>query len=119
MLEERDVLRARHDADVPVITACWIPQSSAQRATYVPGDALNHVSLTRPGIASILPPSRGTHQLWFTSFVGCRHVEVHDGVGGRQHLVHGDGPVRVAEQPVELVRLDGDARLVSLRRARR
>ena len=55
---------------MPVITACWIPQSSAQRATYVPGGALNHVSFVRPGIASILPPSRGTHQLWLTSFAG-------------------------------------------------
>ena len=55
---------------MPVIVVCWIPQSSAQRATYVPGEALNHVSLTRPGIASILPPSRGTHQLWLTSPAG-------------------------------------------------
>ena len=112
-VEERDVLaRAARRGPCRSSRACWIPQSSAQRATYVPGGALNHVSLMRPGIASILPPSCGTHQLWLTSFVGRGHVEVHDRVGRRDHLVRSRRAVRVAEEPVELVRLDRDPRLV-------
>ena len=51
-----------------VMEACWAPQSSAQRPVNVPvRSALNHVWFVRPGMASILPPSAGIHQLWMTS----------------------------------------------------
>ena len=51
--------------------ACSSPQSSAHWPVYVPVfDALNQVSFTRPGIASILPPSAGIHHEWMTSVSG-------------------------------------------------
>ena len=57
---------------VASISVCWIPQRSEQRAAYSPAGALNQVWFVRPGIASILPPSAGTHQLWRTSLSGAK-----------------------------------------------
>ena len=48
--------------------ACWVPQYSAHWPTNSPGSsAWNHIELTRPGIRSVLPASRGTQKLWQTS----------------------------------------------------
>ena len=56
---------------VAVIAACWIPQNSAHWPMYLPGLAIsNHVWFGWPGMASILPPSAGIHQLWITSSSG-------------------------------------------------
>ena len=70
---------------------------------YVPDfDALNHVSLTRPGIASILPPSAGIHHEWMTSVSGDGDVELHGDAGRGAQVVDRDRAVRVLELPVEL-----------------
>ena len=51
--------------DIPV---CPLPQNSAQTPAYRPGlSARITILFTTPGIASTLPPSRGTQKLWITS----------------------------------------------------
>ena len=48
-----------------------MPQSSAHCPSKTPlRSARNHVWLTLPGIASILPPSAGIHHEWITSHSG-------------------------------------------------
>src|SRR5260370_2464089 len=48
--------------------ACWVPQYSAHCPRYSPGLSVwNHMELTRPGITSVLPASRGTQKLRHTS----------------------------------------------------
>jgi len=50
------------------MTACWMPQNSAHWPAKVPvRRALKSSTFVRPGIASRLPVSAGTHQLWATS----------------------------------------------------
>ena len=45
-----------------------MPQNSAHLILYVPAfSAWNHVWFVLPGMASILPPKAGTHQLCATS----------------------------------------------------
>ncbi len=52
------------------MTACWIPQNSAHWPSHVPVRfGLKRRTLVRPAIASSLPVSAGTHQLWLTSWV--------------------------------------------------
>ena len=60
-----------------------MPQSSAHWPAYRPGGASNHVWLTLPGIASILPPSCGTHQLWITSSSGATIAQLDDAADRR------------------------------------
>ena len=50
---------------------CWMPQNSPQVPAYSPASsARNHVWLTTPGMASILPPSARNHHEWMTSWSG-------------------------------------------------
>ena len=70
------------------MTACWSPQNSAHLIGYVPTfSALNHVWFVLPGIASVLPPKAGTHQLCATS--SRDEVEVDDRVDRDDQLVDG------------------------------
>ena len=64
-------------------------------------------TLVRPGIASRLPVSSGTHQLWFMSAAFSSSDRT---VDREVERVERDGAVRVAVEPVELVRvhLDGE-----------
>ena len=51
-----------------IIAACWMPQNSAHWPSKVPSfDGVKVIVFFLPGIASSLPPSAGTHQLWLTS----------------------------------------------------
>ena len=65
-----------------------------------------------PGIASILPPSCGTHQLWRTSVSGAKTSSWTTLSAGAIIVPDRDRAVRVVEHPVELAPLDPDRRLV-------
>ncbi len=54
---------------VVYMTACWAPQSSAHWPSKTPDFVIVKSRMfVRPGIASCLPVSCGTHQLWVTSY---------------------------------------------------
>ena len=85
-----------------------MPQNSAHWPGRRPGlSALNQL-FVRPGIASILPPSAGIHQLWITSSSGAVTVERDDRPTGTRRRSTAIAPFGYRELPVELVALDLD-----------
>ena len=99
--------------------ACSRPQSSAHCPVYVPGlSASNQVSLTTPGIASILPPSAGIHHEWMTSESGARDLEAYGNARRGAHRVDRDDAVRILVLPVELAARDVDLEPLRPRRPR-
>ena len=80
-----------------------MPQSSAHCPRNTPTRfAANHVVLTLPGIASILPPSAGIHHECTTSQSGAVTSKLDGAPLGRPEPVDRDDAVRVAELPREL-----------------
>ena len=88
--EERLVLSAGDDVDesdhVRVLEAAELGAAGLVASPIF--SALNQVWFVRPGIASILPPSAGTHQLWMTSGVTTSSVTTR--FSGDDHVLHRD-----------------------------
>ena len=97
---------------VPSSARAGSPHSSAQRRDVAAGRRLEPrlVDAARDGVDLAAerrhPPAVDSRRS------RARDVVVHDRVGGGDHPFDRDGAVRVAEQPVELVPLDDDLRLV-------